>query len=155
MLVEHGGHFTDNWPGNILNEVQRSEKKMLKQMATTLKIPIAPGLLKEEQLTFQRKIQALIKWHDITKDLVLNFDQTSLSYITVENNTLEFEGRKSVPVKGKGKGTFAISATARFLPIQPIYAGKTKRHHPQGIKFPSGFDVTHSLKDWSNDELAI
>ena len=73
----------------------------------------------------------------------------------MESNTLEFEGRKSVPVKGKGKGTFAISATARFLPIQPIYAGKTKRHHPQGIKFPSGFDVTHSLKDWSNDELAI
>ena len=60
MLVKHGGHFTDNWPGNILNEIQRSEKKMLKQMATTLKIPIAPGLLKEEQMTFQRKIQALI-----------------------------------------------------------------------------------------------
>ena len=160
MLVEHGGHFTDNWPGNILNELQRSEKKMLKQMATTLKIPIAPGLLKEEQLTFQRKIQALIKWHDITKDLVLNFDQTSLSYITVENNTLEFEGRKSVPVKGKRKGkqitgTFSVSTTGRFLPMQLICAGKTKRRHPQGIKFPSGFDVTHSFKDWSNDELAI
>ena len=37
----------------------------------TSKIPVAPGLLKEEQLTFQRKIQALIKWHDIPKDLVL------------------------------------------------------------------------------------
>ena len=160
MLFEHGGHFTDNWPGNILNEVQRSEKKMLKQMAATLKIPIAPGLLKEEQLTFQRKIQALIKWHDIIKDLVLNFDQTSFSYITVENNILEFEGRKSVPVKGKGKrkqitGTFSVSATGRSLPMQLICAGKTKRRHPQGIKFPSGFDVTHSLKDWSNDELAI
>ena len=33
MLVGHGGHlkFTDNWAGNVLNEVQRSEKKMVKR----------------------------------------------------------------------------------------------------------------------------
>ena len=126
MLVEHGGHlqFTDNWARNILNEVQRSEKKMVKRMATTSKIPVAPGLLKEEQLTFQRKIQALIKWHD-PKRLVLNFGQTPLSYITAGNNALEFEGAKSVPVKGKGKGkqitgTFTVSATGRFLTMQLI-----------------------------------
>ena len=37
MLVEHGGHlqFTDNLARNVLNEVQRSEKKMVKRMATT------------------------------------------------------------------------------------------------------------------------
>ena len=162
MVVEHGEHlqFTDNWARNVLNEVERSEKKMVKLMATTSKIPVAPGLLKEEQLTFQRKIQALIKWYDIPKELVLNFNQTPLSYITVGNNTLEFEGAKSVPVKGKGKGkqitgTFAVSATGRFLPMQLIYAGKTNRCHPQGIEFPPGFDVTHSHNHWSNEELVI
>ena len=162
MLVEHGGHlqFTDNWARNVLNEVQRSEKKMVKWMATTSKIPVAPGLLKEEQLTFQRKFQALIKWYDIPKELILNFDQTPLSYITVRNNTLEFEGAKSVPVKGKGKGkqimgTFTVSATGRFLRMQLIYAGKTNRCDPQGIEFPPGFDVTHSHNHWSNEELAI
>ena len=74
MLLEHGGHlkFTNKWARNVLNEVQRSEKKMVKRMATTWKIPIAPELLKEDQLTFQQTIQALIKWHDISKDLVLN-----------------------------------------------------------------------------------
>ena len=77
---------------------------MVKRMVTTSKIPIVPGLLKEKQLTFQRKIQVLIKWHDIPEDLVLNFNQTPLSYITVGNDTLEFEGAKSVPVKSKGKG---------------------------------------------------
>ena len=63
MLVEHGEQlkFTDNWAKNVLNEVQRSENKMVKRMATTSKIPIAPELPKEEQLTFQRKIQTLIK----------------------------------------------------------------------------------------------
>ena len=162
MLVEHGGHlqFTDNWARNVLNEFQRSEKKMVKRMATISKIPVAPGLLKEEQLTFQRKTQALIKWYDIPKELVLNFDQTPLSYITVGNNTLEFEDAKSVPVKGKGKGkqitgTFTVSATGRFLPIQLIYAGKTNRCQPQSIEFPPGFDVTHSHNHWSNEELAI
>ena len=162
MLVENGGHlhFTDNWARNVLNEVERSEKKMVKRMATTSKIPIAPGLLKEEQLTFQRKILALIKWHDIPKELVLNFDQTPLSYITVGNSTLEFEGATSVPVKGKGKGkqitgTFTVSATGRFLPMQLIYAGKTDRCHPIGIEFPRGFHITHSPNHWSNEELAI
>ena len=162
MLVEHGGHlqFTDNWARNFLSKVQRSEKKLVKRMPTTSKIPVAPGLLKEEQLTFQWKIQALIKWYEILKELVLNFDQTPLSCITVGNNTLEFEGAKSVPVKGKGKGkqitgTFTVSATGRFLPMQLIYAGKTNRFHPQGIEFPTGFDVTHSHNQWSNEELAI
>ena len=60
--------------------------------------------------------------------------------------------------KGKGKqitGTFAISVTGQFRLMQLIYAGKTKRCHPQGIEFASGFDVTHSLDHWSNKELAI
>ena len=87
-----------------MNKVQRSEKKKVKRIATTSKISIAPGLLKEEQLKFQRKIQAFIKCHDIPKDLVLKFDQTPLSYITLGNKTLEFEGTKSVSVKDKGKG---------------------------------------------------
>ena len=162
MLDERGGHlqFTDNWARNVLNEVQQSEKKMVKRMATTSKIPVAPGLLKEEQLTFQRKIQAFIKWYDIPKELVLNFDQTPLSYITVGNNTLEFEGAKSVPMKGKGKGkqitgNCTVSAIGRFLPMQLIYTGKTIRCHLQGIEFPPGFDVTYSHNHWSNEELAI
>ena len=162
MLVEHGGflQFTDNWARNVLNEVQRSETKMVKRMATTSKIPVAPGLLKEEQLTFQGKILALIKWHGLPKDLVLNFDQTPLSHIIVGYNTLDFEGTKSVPLKGKGKGkqitgTFTVSASGRFLPIQLIYAGKTDCCHPQGIEFPHGFQVSHSPNHWSNEGLAI
>ena len=39
--------------------------------------------------------------------------------------------------------------------MQQICAGKTKRRHPQGIRFPAGFDVTHSLNYWSKGELAI
>ena len=76
---------------------------MVRRMATTSKVPIAPGLLREEKYTFQKKISDLVKWHNIHPDLVSNFDQTPLSYIIVGNTTLEFEGATSVPVKGKGK----------------------------------------------------
>ena len=50
---------------------------------------------------------------------------------------------------------FTVSATGQLLLMQLIYAGKTKSCHPQGIEFPSGFDVTLPLIHWSNEELAI
>ena len=81
-------------------------------MATTSEILIVPGQLKEEQLTFQRKIQTLIKWHDISKEL-LHFDQTPLPNITVENNSLKFEGAKSVPVIAQ-KTKFSDAADMRW-----------------------------------------
>ena len=132
---------------------------MVRRMATTSKVPIAPGFLRKEKYTFQQKINQLVKWHNITPDLVLNFDQTPLSYIIVGNTTLKLEGATSVQVKGKGKskqitGTLTISASGRFLPMQLIYGGKTERCHPQGIKFLSEFDVTHSENHWSNEILA-
>ena len=127
-------------------------------MAITSKFPIVPGLLREKKYTFQKKINDLVKWQNILPDLVLNFDQNPLSYITVGNTTLKFESATSVPVKGKGKskqitGTFTLSASEKFLPMQLIYAGKTERCHPQGIKFSSDFDVTHSENHWSNEIL--
>ena len=105
LLIEHDGYlsFRKQWGRNILNEVARTERKIVRLILTTSKVPIASGLLREEKYTFQKKINELGKWHNIPPDLVLNFDQTPLSYITVGNMTLEFEGATSVPVKSKGK----------------------------------------------------
>ena len=139
ILVEHGRHLTFrvNWAQHILNEIKRSEKKMVWRMATILKTPIAPGLLKEEQFKFQRKTQALIKWHNIPKNLVVNLDQTHLSYITVGNSTLEFESATSVPVKGKGKGkqitrNFSYCCWPLFTDAVK-YVGKTISCHSQNM----------------------
>ena len=116
-------------------------KKMVRRIATTSMVPVAPGL------TFHRKTQELVTWHKIWKELIINFDQTLLSYITVVNTTLEFSRLQSVPVKGKEKGkqitgTFSITAAGKFM--QLIYTGKTQRYHPKGIPFPDRFDVSHS-----------
>ena len=99
---------------------------MTRRLTITAKVPVAPRLLNEERLTFQRKIWQLKQWHDILNEIILNFDQTPLSYICTESTTLEVCGMKSVPIVGKQKkitGTF----TGQFLPMQLIYAGKAER----------------------------
>ena len=85
LLIEHDGYlsFSKQWGRNILSEVARTDRKILRRMATTSKVPIAPGLLMEEKYTFQKNINELVQWPNIPPDLVLNFDQTPLSYITV------------------------------------------------------------------------
>ena len=162
MLIENGGHlsFTDTWARNILYEIERTGTKMTQRIATTAKIPIAPGILSEEKLTFQRKIRQCKLWHEIPNDLVLNFDQTPLSYICTGKTTLEERGTKNVPLVGKGKqkqitGTFTITAMGEFLPMQVIYEGKTPRCYPVGIEFPDGFNITCSKNHWSNERKAI
>ena len=86
MLIENGGHlsFTETWA------------MKLKEL-----VPIATGILSEEKLTFQRIIMQCKLWHQIPNDLVLNFDQTPLSYICTGKTTLE--GTKNVPLVGIGK----------------------------------------------------
>ena len=86
-------------------------------MTTTSTISIGPRLLKEEQFMFQRKNQAFIKWHAIPQDLVLNYEKIPLSYITVGNTTLEFQGAESVPVNGKGKENRERIISLLLLPV--------------------------------------
>ena len=80
---------------------------------------------------------------------------------------MEFQGTKSVPIVGKGKkeqisGTFTITKTGEFLPMQLIWKGKTERFLPiekvgtkEGLKFPDGFNLAFTKNHWSNEEKAI
>ena len=81
LLTEYGGHlvFSDQWARNTLNEIMQTEKKMVRRIATTTKVPVAPGLLKQERFSFQRKIREFVTWHRIPKEFIINFDQTPLS----------------------------------------------------------------------------
>ena len=46
---------------------------------------------------------------------------------------------------------FAVSLTGKFLHIQLIYKGKTKRSLPK-FKFPSTFSLSYTENQWSNIE---
>ena len=162
ILIENGGYLTLNHQcgRNVLYRIARDGKKMTRRKGTTEKIPVSPGLLKEVKLNYQRQIKLLQSWNDIPDDLIINFDQTPLSYVSSPNHTLEVQGATSEPLVGKGKkkqitGTFTVTKSGLFLPMQVIYEEKTDRCHPRGIEFPQGFNVTHSENHWSNEEKVI
>ena len=127
-----------------------------KRKGTTGKIEPSEQFLLEEKLTFQRQISTVINDHDTSKDLIVNLDQTPLSYVRPGKYTFNPKGAKTVPIKGiddkrQITATFVISMTGEFLPIQLIYEGKTKRCLPN-FNFPAGFNVTFSDSHWSNTE---
>ena len=67
--------------------------------------------------------------YDIPSELVLNLDQTPLSYVPAEKYTFSSRGSKNVPIKGLNDkrqimATFVVTATVSFFPIQFIYQGK-------------------------------
>ena len=133
---------------------------MCRRKATTKNIPVACGLLKEAKLQFQRQIKQMQEWHQIPDDLIINFDQTPLSYVCSPNHTLHFKGGKSVLLIGKGKskqitGSFSCTKSGIFLPIQLIYQGKTNRCHPTSIEFPEGFNNTNTKNHRSNEDKVI
>ena len=78
--------------------------------------------------------------HDIPADLLINLDQTPLSYVSHGKYTFNSKGAKNVPLKGVDDkrqitAIFSISATGEFLPMQLMYSAKTKRCLPN-FQFP-------------------
>ena len=162
LLFQHGGHINLNsdWARNILYRMEAQGRAMTRHMTTTSKMPIAHGIIREAKLHFQRQIKTAHTNHSVPDELILNFDQTPLSYISVGKHTLEVRGTKTVPVAGKGDkrqitGTFTISKAGDFLPMQLIYEGKTEQCHPRGVEFPDGFNVTHTPNHWSNEDKVV
>ena len=127
-----------------------------KRKGTAGKVEPSKKFLDEEKFTFQRKISNVILDHDVPSALVLNLDQTPLSYVSPGKYTFSSKGSKNVPIKGLDDkrqitATFVVSATGSFLPIQLIYQGKSKRCLPK-FTFPSNFHVTFTPNHWSNLE---
>ena len=68
---------------------------------------------------------------------------------------MDRQGLQQVEVAGvKSKrlitAVFCGTLTGDFLPVQVIYEGKTPCCHPC-YQFPPEWDITHSLKHWSNE----
>ena len=146
--------LTNRWARGILTKLNWSKRK-----GTTGKVEPSPQFLAEEKFTFQRAISTAVSRHDIPDSLVLNIDQTPLSYISPGKYTFSFKGSKNVPIKGVDDkrqitATFAVSSTGSFLPIQLIYTGKTPRCLPK-YDFLASFSVSFTKNHWSNTEKSI
>ena len=127
-LKDFGGHIVliEGWARDVLKSLEWSKRK-----GTTSKIESSEQFLLEEKLTFQRLIPSIIQEHEITKELILNLDQTLLSYFSSGKYTFNPKAAKTVPIKGiDGKrqitATLTVSMTGTFLPIQLIYEKNTR-----------------------------
>ena len=97
LLREHGGDLvlTDKWARGVLEKLTWSKRKV-----TTGKVDPSPQFLAEEKFTFQRNISVLVSEHDIPPSLIINIDQTLLSYVNTGKYTFSFKGAKNIPIKG-------------------------------------------------------
>jgi len=155
-LKEFGGtlELTDRWARNLLNAIGWTKRK-----GTTGKVEPSSQFLSEERFTFQKAISTVVCEHDIPASLIVNLDQTPLSYVSPGKYTFSFKGSKNVPINGVDDkrqitGTFAVTLDGKFLPVQLIYQGKSRRCLPK-FDFPSSFSVTLTKNHWSNTDKSV
>ena len=130
--------------------------KFTRRAGTTSRPPVPMGIYEECRSEYLRNVNQKMKLYSIPAELVLNADQTPSSYVSVGKQTMAAHGSKSVPIAGLSDKrnitlTFVVSLAGEFLPMQVIYAGKTKQSQPRGFVFPKGFSITQNPKHWSNE----
>ena len=162
LLLENSGYIdlSTDWSRQVLYRFENLGRKMTSRIATTAKTPIAPAILNEAELDFQRKIKELQAWHEIPGDLIINFDQTPLPYVCTGKRTYYTQGVSNIPLVGKGKKkqatvTFTITMPGQLLPMQLIFQETTDRCLPKGVEFPDDWNVTYTANHWSNESKAI
>ena len=156
MLAEYGGTIQLGWKWctSVFKRMNWVNRK-----STTSKPLIAPGLIREVGFSFFKEISEVVQAHNIPPELIINIDQTPLPFVLISKYTMNKKGESNVPILGTADyrqitGTFAITLSGRFLPIQLIYQGKTDRCHPT-YNFPKEFHITHTPNHWANERTRI
>ena len=118
------------------------------------KVEIPEDARKEAELLYRHNIVTIVEKYEIPHSSTKNLDQTPLKYIHAMNHTMAKENSKSGSIaessdKRSITGTFTITLNGHFLPMQLIYAGKTKQSLPR-FKFPDGFSLSCNPKHFGN-----
>ena len=129
-----------------------------RRQATTSKLRIPEGTLKEIKLLFHHDIASKVEKFSILHSLIINLDKTPTKYVPVGRTTLAKKNTKTVPIKGSSDkrtitATFVISLQGDFLPMQLIYGGKIRKCLPR-FKFPEKFSLSYNGTHYSNEKEA-
>ena len=153
LLIENGGSvlLTKSWAASLLNRMGYARRKATTSART---LPENFSTIKYE---FLNRITTNAVQHNIPDELILNFDQTGLKFVPCGEWTMKQKGSKRVEIAGlsdKRMITAVVASTLSgdMLPVQLIYDGKTDRCHPQGVKFLSDWNITHSDNHWSTNK---
>ena len=124
----------------------------VKRMSTTGKVAITEGAKNEAQLVYLHVMIA--EEHKVPSYLIFNLDQTLMKCITVGRQNVAKKGSKLVSISGSSdkrsiRGTFIITLSGKFFPMQLIYGGNTRQSLPR-FKFPESFSLSANPKHFSN-----
>lgn len=131
----------------------------VRRRKTSLKIEIPEAARKEIEYLFHHEIVSYKEKFDIPSSLILNLEQTPLKYSPVSNMTMAEKGSKSIVIEGAEDkrmltGTFAITLSGKFLPIQLIYGGRTKQSILK-VSFPKKLSLSVNPKNFSNTAESV
>ena len=119
---------------------------LVKCRKTSSKVEIPDEARKQIEFLFHHEIVTYVEKFKIPPSLILNLDQTPLKYLPVSQETMAPRG--SIAVR---TGTFAITFSGKFLPIQLIYGGKTTQSIPK-VAFSTNFSLSANPSHNSNSE---
>lgn len=155
-LAEFGGHIDLNrhWAYSLYNRMGFVQRK-----STTAKGKYSAETFIAEKRKFLNEVVLTVEQEEIPPELIINWDQTGIRFVSSSSWTMEEKGVKRVEVVGqsdKRQITAVLAGTIQgdLLPLQLIYKGKTLRCHPN-YKFPPGWHITHSPNHWSNETTMI
>ena len=130
----------------------------LKRRKTSSKVDIPDGARKEIKFLFYHDIVLRVEEFNIPETLSINIDQTSLGYVPVSKETMAKRNSTSVTIEGSDDkrmitGTFSVTLSGIFLPMQLIYGGKTNQSIPR-YNFPYNC-LSANPKHFSNTEESL
>lgn len=148
------GVLKTQWGYSVL-----SRMKFVKRKVTTAKSKHASAHLTQLKETFLNDVVTTVEMEEIPAELSMNWDQTGIKIVPSSTWTMDRQGSKQVEVaevndKQLITAVFCGSLVGDFLPVQLIYQDKTPRCHPH-YQFPPDWDITHSHKNWSNEDTMI
>jgi len=150
ILRENGGiKSTEDWAKSLLNRMGYVKRRACSKAKVDVKHF-------EELRVFLMNITNIVTMDEIPPQLVINFDQTAINFVSTPSWTMEKEGTKRVEMIGidnkrQMTAVFGALLSGNFLPPQLIYEGKTKRCL-SNYNFPSTWNITHSANHWFNEE---
>ena len=111
------------WAESLFKRMNYRRRK-----ATTAKLPMPPGIYKENERLFHHQIVETVEAYYIPNSMILNFDQTPCKHVPVPTTTLVERDSKQVAIKGIDDkraitATFTIILDGNFLGMQLIYGG--------------------------------
>ena len=155
LLACNGRHLVlgKPWAKSLLSHMGYVKRRG----STAAKVTVENFQQLREQ--FLIDIKAVVEVEEIPTDLIINWDQTGINYVSTNTWTMEKEGTKRVEIiaaddRRQITAVFAGTATGDFLPPQLIYKGTTTQCLPT-TPFPTDWHITYNDTHWSNEITMI